>query len=176
MITNNLVDEAPGVTMYRHPPASVIFDEMMQPVDRSPYSGPPPSGEILIDWDDLEEMLVSGKFQTKVEVTEFCRNVYTLLHAEEAWSRATWRRIRSGLMPEALAALEALPQQVYRGRPESGVPQTGRRLLKKGKCSNDHKIRSVEDLASIGPDAKGRPRMGCIHCRRERSRRRRERD
>lgn len=179
MHTNHLLEGevAPSVTMYRHLPPKVTFDEENQPVDSI---GPGAIGlPVLLDWDVLEEMILDGKFQTKVEVTGWCRSVYTLLYDadDEAthWGSAAWRRIRDGLLPEALAALDALPQQVYKGRAasDSGAAQ---KLLKAGKCRNGHKIKSIEDLGSNGVGKNGRPRLGCIHCRRERSTRKRSKD
>lgn len=171
----DLEEKKPAITPYRHPPAEVRFDDEAQPYDVMAGS---PGYAVPVDWDLLEEMLLTGKFQTKVEVGQYCRRVYTLIYDKDDrathWTKATWRRIRDGLVPEALEAYMALPQQFYTGRQVAEGSHTGMHLLQAGKCKNGHKIKSVEDLASIGPDSNGKPRLGCIHCGRERSRRARQ--
>lgn len=171
----DLDQKTPGVTLYRHPKPKVVFDEDCMPVDNTP--GGRPGAKVLMDWDLFEEMLIDGKFRTKHEAVEYVRNVYTLLYdpddEDTHWTDSSWERVRRGLFPEARAALAALPTNDY-GPREPTQTEWGIRLLKDGKCRNDHEIKSEADLGTLGRDANGKHRLACIHCRRERSRRFRE--
>lgn len=165
-------DDRPVITPYRQRKPKVAFDDEAMPYDAS---GAGPRGlPVLVDWDHFEDMLIEGKFQTKTEAVQYCRNVYTLVYdpddEDTHWSEdSSWERIRRGLFPEARAALAALPHAYYPDRGPS-KREFAEKLLAAGKCKNGHKIESEADLASTGCDRHGRQRLGCIHCRRERSR------
>lgn len=179
-----LGEKTTGVTMYVQPAPKVVFADDCQPFDPGAEhrNGIP----VLIDWDEFEQMILDGKFKTKSAAVDYCRALYADIYDEDDeethWNKESWRRIRKGLFPEVLAAFEALPHSDVMERVDrmamvnSKENRPGGLLLAAGQCKHGHKIKGPKDLASIGADSKGRPRLGCIHCRRKRSREARERN
>lgn len=61
--------------------------------------------------------------------------------------------------------------EILSGRPPTRKPLTTEDWLARGECAGGHKIESAADLCRDGRTASGGDRYGCLHCRRERSRR-----
>lgn len=194
-IWTGLDDDRRGVTKWQAPPPKVTFDEYGMPVDT--YAGRK-QHPIHIDFGRFEEMLEAGKFKSKNEAVSYCREIYALIYdkddASTHWSEGVWVRIKKSLFPDARERFDALPHVIcepsgsgeeaageplkprkkptHKGR--GGIPQSPAEIvegyLTRGKCNNDHPIKSMDDLAIIGRAKDGgREHWGCRHCQRERT-------
>lgn len=121
---------------------------------------------LRIDMDDLEDMILEGKFQSQIDVSAHVRLISGWDGGGRWTASHTWRTIKGSLMPDALAAYNRLPL----GRPinrNDTLTWTAVEAMRTGKCKNNHDIKSIEDLA---PNGKGK--LSCAECRRARARRR----
>jgi hypothetical protein len=120
---------------------------------------------LAIDIDEFEDMILDGKFGSRIEACRWAREQAGWSGKRWSGSRR-WQNIKAAMMPEVRDIYNALPQgrEIYDNHT---FTWTAVEALRTGSCKNGHSVNGLEDL---GPNGKGK--LSCLKCRKSRSARR----